>query len=201
MPLQGNNLKGTIYMKKDEEQINPKIEEVDILNALRNKQFILYYQPILNVSEKKLHGLEALIRWEHPVYGLLSPEHFIPIAEKSSLINQIGIWVLKEACEQYKVWQTVGFHSFRMAINISARHLLHDTFTEQLEKILQHSKVNPNCLEIEITETYGLNDMQRTLEVMQRLKKIGVRISLDDFGTGYNCLKYLIKLPLNTIKN
>lgn len=184
-------------LKRDLKQ---KLLEKDLRNGLLKNQFVLYYQPIIDGENKKTIALEALIRWEHPTYGLLFPNDFIPLAEESGMMKALGEWVLQEACEQYKVWQVAGLPAVRVNVNISASHFLQEGFIEQVKSIMEKTHVTPSCLELEITEIAKLKDIDQTLKIMQGLKEIGVRVALDDFGTGYNCLQLLLKMPVDAIK-
>lgn len=187
-----------IYQQKIE--LKGRILEKDLRNGLIKNQFVLFYQPIIEAKTRKIEALEALIRWDHPTYGMIPPQDFIPLAEETGMIQEMGEWVLKEACEQYKAWQAAGLPSFRINVNISAAHFLHELFIEQVIEIIRKADVEPNCLEIEITEISNLKDIEKTLDVIKRLKKLGIKTALDDFGTGFNCLQLLIKIPVDSIK-
>ena len=172
----------------------------EVKEGLENNQFVLYYQPIIQGWSGSIIGLEALIRWQHPKRGLLLPKDFIPAIEKSKWIYQIGEWVLKEACEQYKIWQIAGFPSFRIAVNISARHFLSKHFVKGVFEMLRNIELEPSCLEIEVTELSLLREIHQASHVLQSLKESGIQIALDDFGTGYNSLSYLKNLSFDRLK-
>lgn len=167
--------------------------------AIEEAQFQLVYQPKINLLSGKMIGIEALIRWNHPEKGVISPMDFIPLAEESGLILPIGEWVLREACQQHNKWQKQGLPPFVIAVNLSVRQLYQLNFVEQVEEILTEFKVEPHYLEFEITENIMM-DVAHTLPVIKALKNLGVRLSLDDFGTGYSSLSYLKEFPFDEIK-
>jgi Amt family ammonium transporter len=162
-------------------------------------QFSLHYQPKVT-SSKELVGLEALIRWNHPVEGNISPVEFIPLAEESDLIVDIGEWVIRHAISQLTKWQASGFKLVPVSINISTRHLISGRLIEYLETVIAQYSLDPTFLEIEITEGVLLTDTERCIEVMSELKKLNIKISIDDFGTGYSSLSYLKRLPIDVLK-
>jgi diguanylate cyclase (GGDEF)-like protein len=171
-----------------------------LYKALENNEFILYYQPQLSLKNNQIIGVEALIRWQHPQLGIVSPNQFIPIAEENSLIIDIGAWVIKTACEQNVSWQKQGLLPLKMAVNLSA-HQFHDRhLVTNISQILDITQLDPNYLEIEITESAALEDMGFAIAVLQALKNMGINISMDDFGTGYSSLWSLKKLPLDKLK-
>lgn len=173
--------------------------EKDLREALGRQQFLLYYQPKLDLSTGEITGTEALIRWGHPEKGLISPHEFIPVAEKTGLILPIGEWVLRVACEQNQKWHNMGFSSMIVAVNVSGCQLQEPSFVKLVELILKETGLAPAYLEIEIIENMVM-DVRRVLPILNNLKRIGVRISLDDFGTGYSSLYYLNKFPIDIIK-
>ncbi|MFD0824980.1 EAL domain-containing protein [Neobacillus sp. M.A.Huq-85] len=173
--------------------------ETELRNAIERKEFRLYYQPKLDLITGKLKGVEALIRWEHPAKGLVSPADFIPLAEETGLNIPIGEWVLHTACLQNKVWQEAGLSPFMMSVNISARQLYQSNFVDCLRHILIETNLSPEYLELEITESVVL-DTSYSLQIIRELKRMGVQITLDDFGTGYNSLHYLTEYPIDSIK-
>lgn len=171
----------------------------DLMTALDRKEFHLLYQPKLNLQTGKVIGVEALVRWEHPEKGIISPLDFIPAAEESGLIIPLGEWVLRTACKQMKVWQKMGLPPMIMAVNLSPPQLYQADLADKVLAILGDSELAPKYLELEITESMTM-DVDCVLPVLQRLKRIGVRISLDDFGTGYSSLYHLKEFPIDTIK-
>lgn len=183
-----------------EEVIN-KVKMTNSLNrALERDEFYLNYQPQVNILTGEIIGLEALIRWKHPELGFVSPAVFIPIAEQSGLINEIGEWVLKKACEQNKKWQIAGCPPVRMAVNVSANQLRNPNFVEQVKKTLYETDLNPGFVEIEITESTAMNETDDTVKFLSEIKNLGIMISIDDFGTDYSSLSRLKELPIDKIK-
>lgn len=178
------------------------IKSVEIENhlysALKNNEFILNYQPIINIKERKVYGVEALIRWKHPELGLISPLDFIPIAEETGLIIPIGEWVIREACEQAKILSNLGYSDLNMAINISGKQLEQEKFTKIIYNILETIAFRSINIEIELTETVMLNET--VLPVLNELKKLGVKLAIDDFGTKYSGLNYIEKFPISKLK-
>ena len=174
--------------------------EIDLRLALTNDQFKLYYQ-MQSDNNGNIVGAEALIRWKHPVNGLIPPMEFIPLAEKTGLIIPIGKWVLETACTQLKVWESSKHtRHLKLAVNVSPRQFYEPDFVDSVIDTIQKTKINPNKLKLELTESLVLDDVQDTISKMQVLKKIGVSFSLDDFGTGYSSLSYLTQLPFDQLK-
>ncbi|OCT16498.1 diguanylate cyclase [Paenibacillus pectinilyticus] len=173
--------------------------EVSLRRALENKEFVVYYQPQVDLVNKKIIGVEALLRWDSPEYGIVSPVSFIPILEENGLISQVGEWVLSEVCNQSKRWIEQGFPKLRMAVNLSSQQFLKDNLVEVIANTLIETGMDPNYLELEITETMTM-DVERAITVLGQLNALGVRISIDDFGTGYSSLNYLKKFPIHTLK-
>ncbi len=174
--------------------------ENDLRRALAENQVSLYYQPIVNLKTGKLMAMEALARWQHPVKGLLSPAEFIPLAEETGLILRFSEYALKATCRQYIDWEAMGFPQFRMAVNLSAQSFADSEFLEQLARILQESAMDAGNLEVEITESVAMSNLETTSHNLKQLKKMGVRISIDDFGTGYSSLSYLKRFPIHNLK-
>jgi diguanylate cyclase (GGDEF)-like protein len=174
--------------------------EQDLRGALERKEFELYYQPQVDVRNGKILGLEALLRWHHPTRGLIEPTRFIPIAEATGLIVPIGQWVLQQACNQNKAWQTAGLPKVRMAVNISAAQFNQPNLIDQVSEALRVSQLDPAYLELEITESLLMNEVQRASRVLQGLRNLGVTLALDDFGTGYSSLNYLKRFPIDVLK-
>jgi EAL domain-containing protein (putative c-di-GMP-specific phosphodiesterase class I) len=174
--------------------------ENDLRRAVRNREFDLHYQPIVNLSTGVITGGEALIRWHHPVRGLMPPGQFIPIAEESGLVVSIGEWVLDAACRQGKAWRDAGLRPLALAINISAVELRASGFADRVRNILDATGFDPRCLELELTETFLMQDSKSTVEVLRTLKEMGVLLALDDFGTGYSSLSYMRRFPIDILK-
>jgi diguanylate cyclase (GGDEF)-like protein len=188
------------------EELNEKTRaQLDVENALRRAladgQFELFYQPKVAAKTGRLAGAEALIRWRHPTWGMVSPVDFIPVAEETGLIVPIGAWVLREACRQASVWQNDPvMRGMRIAVNVSARQFRDPRFFETVRVALAESGLDPHGLEVEITEGVLMNDTKGGRELLDDLKALGVWIALDDFGTGYSSLGYLRRFPIDTLK-
>ena len=168
--------------------------------ALERDEFTLYYQPIVDLWSGAAMGVEALIRWRHPHRGLLIPQQFVPVAEECGLILAMGRWILRAACRQNRAWQDAGLPPMRIAVNVSAAELRHKDFVEGVRTCLTETGLDPQHLELEITETFLMQDSASTALVLQSLKKLGVQIALDDFGTGYSSLSHLKGFPIDTLK-
>ncbi|MGR5222548.1 putative bifunctional diguanylate cyclase/phosphodiesterase [Vibrio parahaemolyticus] len=169
-------------------------------DALEKRQLSLVYQPQYKLGNQSLLGVEALLRWNHPELGLIPPDQFIPIAEKTGLIHRIGTWALTEACRQGRTWLDKGVQFGKMAVNVSALQLQRRDFVPQLIRILRESRLPAECLDIEITESFLLTDRDQAVERLDQLRRLGIEISLDDFGTGYSSLAYLKGLPISKLK-
>ena len=176
--------------------------ENDLRKALKNDEFILYYQPIVYLKNNTIQGFEALVRWRHPKRGIVSPEKFISLAESTGLIVPLGFWVLKEACQQMYAWvvQYDSLRNWKISVNISSKQLELPNFVAQVKEVLKETNLNPHNLKLEITESSLVEDTQHTILVIRELKALGVEFSLDDFGTGYSSLSYLHSFPFDTIK-
>jgi diguanylate cyclase (GGDEF)-like protein len=173
--------------------------ELELRGAIANDELFLLYQPTFYLDDRKLRGVEALLRWRHPERGIISPDVFIPIAEESGLIVEIGRWVANEACTQAASWRDRGI-DIVMAINVSGRQLDEDCFADEIRQILTETGMDPEALVLEITETALMRDPETADTLLQSLKALGIRIAIDDFGTGYSSLAYLRELPVDTIK-
>ena len=174
--------------------------DTGIHNALQFEQFKLLYQPQINVKSGKIIGVEALLRWDHPKHGQISPNEFIPFAEETGLIIEIDNWVLNNAIFKISQWMKAGLPEIRMAINVSARHLAEDDFVEKIVGKLNKFDVPGRCIELEITENAIMDDMDGVIRKLKQLHGLGISIAIDDFGTGYSSLTYLHKLPIHTLK-
>ncbi len=174
--------------------------ETQLRTAIKNHELTLHYQPKVDLKTDNVENIEALLRWHNPKLGFVSPAEFIPIAEKSSLIIELENWVIQTASLQVKSWNAMRKNSFRVAINISQIHFKQKNFLDNFNTLLQKHALNPNHLEIELTESAFLNKTEENIQKLAYLQSLGVKISLDDFGTGYSSLSYLKKLPINTIK-
>ncbi|QST02054.1 bifunctional diguanylate cyclase/phosphodiesterase (plasmid) [Pontibacillus sp. ALD_SL1] len=176
------------------------VMETNIVKAIHNREFVLYYQPQVSTKTGEVLGFEALIRWDHPEYGLVPPGRFIGIAEETGLIKPIGNWVLFEACRQAKRWQDEGYPPIKMAVNLSLKQFNQKDLAGIIKKALRKSELAPSCLEIELTESISITDFKTLSSTLEELHEIGVSISIDDFGTGYSSLGYLGKLPWSSLK-
>jgi diguanylate cyclase (GGDEF)-like protein len=174
--------------------------ETRLRRALARDELLVFYQPLVNARSRKIIGVEALIRWHHPIRGLLSADEFVPIAEETGLIVPIGRWVLGTACRQIRTWRERGLGTLRLSVNLSPREIRASGFVASLAKILEETETRPDELELEITERGVVGNDRRTLEVLLRLKEMGVRLAVDDFGTGNTTFHYLKDFPLTTIK-
>jgi diguanylate cyclase (GGDEF)-like protein len=172
----------------------------DLRNAVDQQQFKLYYQPKFDAGHGRPVGAEALLRWEHPTLGLLQPDTFIDLAEKTGLIIPIGEWVLYEACRQMREWYVLGYTDWRIAVNLSALQFCHAGLVQSVAKALAAHHLPANSLTLEITETTAMSDADASMTVLQELSEMGVDLSIDDFGTGYSSLMYLKRLPANELK-
>lgn len=174
--------------------------ENSLRRALEREEFVLYYQPQVDFESGCIVGVEALIRWNSAERGIVSPDAFIPLAEETGLIVPIGEWVLQMACTQNLAWQKQGYSPFRIAVNISARQLQEPHFIELVSRILRETGMDPQWLELEITESIAMEKGEFSVEMLRSIKELGVRISIDDFGTGFSSLNYLRQLPVDTLK-
>jgi len=172
----------------------------ELRHAVENKDFIVYYQPQVEIESKQIVGMEALARWQHPQKGLLLPVDFIPLAEETGLIEPIGAFVLQAACAQTRQWQDAGFPGLRVAVNVSPRQLGEPDFPDTVAKILNEVGLEAKFLEIEVTETSFMQNAESGIHALTRLREMGVRIASDDFGTGYSSLSYLKRLPIDSVK-
>jgi len=174
--------------------------EMDLHRALEREEFVVRYQPLLGVARQEMTAVEALVRWRHPTHGELLPARFLDVAEETGLIIGIGEQVLLSACAQARQWLVEGWQEANIAINLSARQFEHPGLLRLLDHaVLQHG-VPPSVLQVEITETTALRDMQRSMHVLGELRARGIQVAIDDFGIGYSSLSYLKQLPVNTLK-
>jgi diguanylate cyclase (GGDEF)-like protein len=172
----------------------------DLRRAIDRHELILYYQPKFEAPNGPAIGVEALVRWQHPSRGLIQPDDFIPLAEKTGLIVPIGEWVLDEACRQMREWHDAGRHHWTMAVNLSPVQFGHPALIQMVQATLERHRLIPRCLTLEITESTAMRDADASVIILQQLHEMGVRIAIDDFGTGYSSLLYLKRLPANELK-
>ncbi len=171
----------------------------DLRQAIESEQLTLHYQPIVNIETNTLHGLEALVRWEHPKYGLITPESFISIAEEGGFMVKVGKWILSKTCTQIKRMEAIGVE-IKIAVNISSKQLTQNDLLLTVKSIVKESEITPNLLELEVNENFLMEDINKVSKVISELKKLGVSTSIDDFGTGYSSLIHLKKLPITKLK-
>jgi diguanylate cyclase (GGDEF)-like protein len=174
--------------------------ERDLRHALERNEFVVYYQPQINAHTRQIVCAEALVRWDHPKKGRISPYIFIPIAEATGLIQGIGEWVLEKSCEQLKSWHKLGLDSIRIAVNLSARQFNQANLGQWLTDLFQKHGVNPSQIELELTESTLVDDIPRSIEQLHQLKSVGIKVAMDDFGTGYSSLSYLQQFPFDILK-
>ncbi len=174
--------------------------ERELRLALERSQLSLHYQPQLSLKNGHVVGVEALLRWQHPERGPISPAEFIPVAESTGLIMPIGEWVLREACRQARAWKDAGLPPLRVAVNLSAAQFRHHNLLDTITRALEEAKLDPPFLEVELTESLIMKDVHSTIETLRHLHDLGVQISVDDFGTGYSSLSYLTRFPIHKIK-
>lgn len=174
--------------------------EADLRHALEHKEFLLYYQPQVDLCSNRITGIEALIRWQHPVRGLLPPADFVPLLENSGMIIPVGEWVLRQACKEYRIRREAGFENVRVSINVSAAQFNDAHLLDKVRRALQDERIPQYALELEITENILMQDPVNAVAVLQAIHDLGVRIAIDDFGTGYSSLAYLKRFPLDVLK-
>ena len=174
--------------------------EKDMRSGVQNNEFRLYYQPKIGFSTGKMLGVEALIRWHHPTLGVLGPDRFIPIAEATNFILPLGKWVIEEACRQSKAWQDAKMPLFPIAVNLSVNQLADQSLAKHVSEVLRNTGANPAMIELEITETAIMRNLEEAIVILESFRALGVRLAIDDFGTGYSSLAYLKKLPVDILK-
>ncbi|MBD2027569.1 EAL domain-containing protein [Leptolyngbya sp. FACHB-711] len=190
-----------IYSPEMNLQARERLElETDLRKAMIKNEFLLHYQPQVDIYTSEISSMEALIRWQHPQLGLVPPNQFIPLAEETGLIGAIGAWVIETACAQHQAWRAAGLPPIRVAVNLSADQFQQRNLVKTIVQILQKTKVEPQYLELEITESMAMQDVNFTISVLQELQRMGIQIAMDDFGTGYSSLNSIKHLPLNTLK-
>lgn len=174
--------------------------ESGLRRALERDEFVLHYQPKIDIRSGEIIGMEALVRWQHPTKGLIAPMQFIPLAEETGLIVPIGQWVLKTACARNKSWQEQGLPPLCIAVNLSARQFTHENLLQDVARVLSETGLEAAFLELEITESMVMNDPEEAIELLHKMKAMGVTIAIDDFGTGYSSLSYLKRFPIDSVK-
>jgi EAL domain-containing protein (putative c-di-GMP-specific phosphodiesterase class I) len=174
--------------------------EENLRRAIERQEFVLHYQPKINLRTGHITGAEALIRWTHPTRGLVPPAQFIPVAEDCGLIRPIGAWVLRQACQQSKAWVDAGLPAASMAVNVSAMELRDESYLENLLVVLDQTGMDPRMLELELTESVLMTHAETAASILQTLREHGVQIAIDDFGTGFSSLSYLRKFRIDALK-
>jgi diguanylate cyclase (GGDEF)-like protein/PAS domain S-box-containing protein len=174
--------------------------ESSLRRALERKEFVLHYQPKVDIRSGNIIGMEALVRWKHPIKGQISPMQFIPLAEETGLIVPIGEWVLRTACAQNRSWQEQGLPPLCISVNLSARQFTHKNLLQDVARVLNETGLNAAFLELEITESVVMHDPENAIELLNKMKTMGISISIDDFGTGYSSLSYLKRFPIDSVK-
>jgi diguanylate cyclase (GGDEF) domain len=176
--------------------------EAELRQAIDHGELLLHYQPIVSVASGRLEGLEALVRWDHPVRGIVPPDRFIPLAEETGLILPLGRFVIRQACQQLRAWQREipQAKGLSVSVNVSCRQFVKDGLVEHVAAVLAETGLDPTCLKLEITESVLMHDANHTARELTRLKALGVKIAIDDFGTGYSSLAYLRQLPIDHLK-
>jgi EAL domain-containing protein (putative c-di-GMP-specific phosphodiesterase class I) len=185
-------------------EMNERVEsqmmiEQALRRALKNDEFVLHFQPRVSLSGRAT-GAEALLRWQHPEWGLVEPARFVPLLEETGLVVPVGAWVLREACRHAKAWQEAGLPPLRVSVNLSSRQFRSEGLFEVVSEALRSSGLAPQLLELELTESLLVENVEHAMGVMGRLKAIGTAISIDDFGTGYSSLGYLKRFPIDSLK-
>ena len=195
---------GKIYQFYTEKMDIEAREYIQLETALRkaivNDELVLYFQPILHIKKGNITGVEALIRWMHPELGIINPGKFIPVAEETGLITQIGEWTIREACKTNKYWQNEGYEHLTVSVNLSPKQFYQPDITNIITKILNETGLSPNYLELEITESIAMDNADETLTILEKIKSTGVQISIDHFGTGYTSISHLKLFPVSSLK-
>ncbi|UOD28288.1 EAL domain-containing protein [Massilia violaceinigra] len=194
-----NNFQFYTPAMNDEAQERVRIESA-LRSALERDEFVLHYQPQVNLATGQVVGMEALIRWQHPELGVVAPDRFISVAEETGLIVPIGAWVMRTACAQNKAWQDAGLGMLRIAVNLSARQFGAANLLADISDVLDQTGLAPSLLEIELTESLFMSDVTLAVELLHSMKSLGVNLSIDDFGTGYSSLSYLSRFPIDVLK-
>jgi EAL domain-containing protein (putative c-di-GMP-specific phosphodiesterase class I) len=174
--------------------------EQDLRHAISRDQFALAFQPVVDLQMGGVVGAEALLRWRHPDLGLVSPAEFIPILERSGLIDEVGLWVLNAACREARAWEEAGLIGLKMAVNLSARQFRDPALNTIIIRTLERHRLAPGALEVELTETAAMEDADRTRRLVEELRDLGLSVAIDDFGAGYSSLSYLKNLPFSKLK-
>ncbi|QBE63227.1 bifunctional diguanylate cyclase/phosphodiesterase [Pseudoduganella lutea] len=195
----GNNYQ--FYTTAMRERLGERVQmETAMRRALERGEFVLYYQPQVDIATGRIVAMEALVRWQHPELGMVAPARFIPLAEETGMILPLGAWVLESACRQLVEWQSEGREYLRVAVNVSARQMAEQDFVQSVARVLEQTGLDPISLELELTESAVMNDVEHAIEVMRALKGLGVKLAIDDFGTGYSSLAHLKRFAVDVLK-
>ena len=189
------------YESDMEAAVTRKMEiEADLRRSVSRDQIDVYFQPKADLVTNEIVGMEALVRWNHPQKGIICPQEFVPLAEETGVINEIGLWVMIGSCLQVKEWCDKGYGPYSIAVNLSGVQLENGNIIHQVRQVLDETKIDPSLLELEITESTIMHHPERVIEILKRLKEMGVKLSVDDFGTGYSSLNYLKRFPIDLLK-
>ena len=186
--------------KMEEEMQRTMVITQNLYHALENQEFYIAYQPQVSLADEKVIAVEALARWNSPALGQIAPQVFIPIAEHTGLINDIGEWILREACKQCKLWQNMGLPPVRVAVNVSVKQLLNPEFVNTVMEVLEETKLRPQYLELEVTENIAIQESNFIISVLSKLKVLGISLAIDDFGMEYSSLSRIKLLPIDRLK-
>ena len=198
---QGRNTYSVFSYSVDQQEAKSQTKLInDLYKAVEEQQFILFYQPKFTTKSHEICGVEALIRWNHPSLGLLTPNMFITGAEKTGLIIQMGYWALEQACKQIQIWEKNDTNYFPLAVNLSAVQFEHKHLFSTLERLFDKYQINPNHLAIEITESTAMHHIDASIRSFERLRQMGIKLAIDDFGTGHSSFLYLKNLPVDELK-
>jgi len=198
---QGRNTYSVFSYSVDQQETKSQTKLInDLYKAVEEQQFVLFYQPKFTTQNYAICGVEALIRWNHPSLGMLTPNMFISGAEKTGLIIQMGYWALEQACKQIQIWERNESNYFPLAVNLSAVQFEHKHLFSTLENLFNQYQINPNHLAIEITESTAMHHVDSTIRSFERLRQMGIRLAIDDFGTGHSSFLYLKNLPVDELK-
>jgi EAL domain-containing protein (putative c-di-GMP-specific phosphodiesterase class I)/FixJ family two-component response regulator len=195
----GNNWQ-TYAASMSERSLERLAIENDLRHALEREELLLHFQPQVDMRSGRVAGMEALLRWRHPRLDIVSPIRFVGLAEEMGLIVPIGTWILRTACRQSKVWQEAGLPALRVAVNMSPRQFYLDDIVARVQEALTETGLEPGCLEIELTESLLMTNIEQAVDTLAKLKAMGVRLAIDDFGTGYSSLSYLKRFPIDVLK-
>ncbi|MDI6810026.1 MAG: bifunctional diguanylate cyclase/phosphodiesterase [Candidatus Eisenbacteria bacterium] len=195
----GNNY--VLFISSMNERTHERLKMESMLRrALERGEFLLHYQPQIALNSREVTGIEALVRWQEPERGLIPPGEFIPVAEEIGIIISLGEWILRNACMTNKKWRDKGLKPVSIAVNLSLRQFKQKNFVDTVARILKEIRLDPHCLEMELTESILMENAEATIDILRALKEVGIRMTIDDFGTGYSSLEYLRRMPIDMLK-